>query len=150
MIEFLAAAVIGMTLHEFAHAFVATLGGDPTPRWTGRLSLNPLRHMHPIGSVVVPVLSLLSLGIVIGWGDPVPIDRTCLTRKYYLVALAAGPFMNLVVAGWFAAGGFSAGATVNLTLALVNLVPVRPLDGARILEEFRHDTEQRRRPRLHQ
>jgi Zn-dependent protease len=136
-LEMVVAAALGMVLHEAAHASAAYAGGDPTGYFLGRLTLNPLRHLDPAGSFLVPLCSYLLAGIVVGWGRPVPINRRALSRSAYIAALAAGPAANLWLAAVCWIGGLDAGAVVNLVLAAINLVPVDPLDGGRILEEFR-------------
>lgn len=136
MIEVLVAAVVGMTLHEAAHAYVARLHGDPTAALLGRATLNPLAHLDPVGSVLLPAASWLLLGVPVGWGRTVPINRLRLRRRGYLLAVAAGPAANLYVSGVFALGGLWSGALVNLVLAGLNLLPVGNLDGRRILQEL--------------
>ena len=133
--------VISITIHEFAHAFMADRLGDPTPRLQDRLTLNPLAHLDPIGTA-----ALLLVGL--GWGKPVQFDPYNLKnplRDSALIALA-GPASNLVLATGLAvllhAAGLSASfwgeiigqiITINVVLAVFNLVPVHPLDGSKIL-----------------
>jgi Zn-dependent protease len=147
-----------IVLHEVAHGAVAYLRGDPTAALAGRLTLNPLRHLDPFGSVVLPGLLLLAprlLGtpsFVFGYARPVPVDVRRLRRPRrdgILVALA-GPATNLVLAAasalvlaWLppAASDLARGArqmaiasvAVNCLLAVFNLLPVPPLDGGRVL-----------------
>ena len=150
--------LFGITLHEAAHGYVARMFGDPTAWQMGRISLNPVRHIDPIGTIVVPLVLLFSTklmggaGILFGWAKPVPVDWSRLRnpkRDMAWVALA-GPASNLVMAIiWaitlrlLAEGGASAsdfwarmaiaGVQVNLILMALNLVPLPPLDGGRIV-----------------
>ncbi|MFB3817314.1 MAG: site-2 protease family protein [Candidatus Methylomirabilales bacterium] len=142
--------LLALTVHEYAHAWVAHRLGDPTARLEGRLTLNPLAHLDPIGS-----LAILLIGF--GWARPVPVDGRYFKnprRDLMLVALA-GPAINLVMAAgmaflfmtvpWRAAGPewhwlvvpvrqmLWVGVAVNVLLAVFNLLPVPPLDGSRIL-----------------
>ncbi len=136
--------VISLTIHEFAHAFVADKLGDPTPRLQGRVTLNPLAHLDPLGT-----LAILLVGI--GWGKPVQFDPHNLKnplRDTALIALA-GPASNIILAFLIAqvfklpiaetqwiANTLGAIFMVNLGLAIFNLVPVYPLDGSKILLAF--------------
>lgn len=133
--------LLGITVHEAAHALVANLLGDPTAKWEGRISLNPLRHLDPIGT-----LSLLILHM--GWGKPVPYDPRNFshpTRDAILTALA-GPFANLLTAmilivplkhfipeGSILAGVCSGFIVINISLLVFNLLPIPPLDGSKLL-----------------
>lgn len=149
--------ILAITLHEAAHAFVAARLGDRTAELHGRVTLNPLRHVDPVGTLLVPALILFASkalaggGLLFGWAKPVPIVPSNLRsprRDMGLVA-AAGPGANIAMAlGWALAlklmavvgsdGEFFprmaiAGIFVNLALAALNLVPVPPLDGGRIV-----------------
>ena len=146
-------AILAITLHEAAHALVASYLGDSTARSLGRVTANPVKHVDPIGTLLVPLLILLVSkgGMIFGWAKPVPVIASNLrtpVRDMGLVA-AAGPGANLLMAVAWAlllklaiASGFGeefvvrmayAGIVVNLVLAVLNLMPVPPLDGGRIL-----------------
>lgn len=148
----IAALIMSVVIHEVAHGAVAGLLGDPTARLAGRLTLNPLKHLDPIGSVVVPaIMALLPGGLIFGWAKPVPYNPFNLRAGQWGPALvaAAGPAANLILALFFGlilrfglpAGLISATASelvilivfVNLVLMLFNLIPVPPLDGSKIL-----------------
>lgn len=150
--------LFGITLHEAAHGYVARFFGDPTAWQAGRISLNPIRHVDPMGTIVVPLVLLFSTkllgggGLLFGWAKPVPVDWSRLRnpkRDMAWVALA-GPASNLIMAIIWAIGlrllaesGASAtdfwarmavaGVQVNLVLMALNLVPLPPLDGGRIV-----------------
>lgn len=152
IIFWILAFVVAITVHEAAHAWMADRLGDPTPRVTGRLSLNPIKHLDPYGTVLLP-LFLLIIGspLLFGWAKPVIFDPYNLKnprRDTALISLA-GPFTNLVLATLlaiflkFLLSPFSPlyfyydlirfGVAVNVTLAIFNLIPVHPLDGGKIL-----------------
>jgi Zn-dependent protease len=148
--------IFAITLHEVAHGWVASWFGDQTARLSGRLSLNPIHHIDLVGTIVVPLLMLISTNFIFGWAKPVPVDARNMRnprRDMALVALA-GPMANFLMAifwaavtalalylgemgyGWFAVplsymGG--AGMMINAVLGVLNLVPLPPLDGGRLL-----------------
>jgi Zn-dependent protease len=144
--------VLAITLHEAAHGYVAKVFGDRTAESLGRVSLNPLKHVDPVGTVLVPgILMLLNAPFLFGWAKPVPVNFGNLRnpkRDMFWVA-AAGPGANLVMAvlwallfvasapsGWWPSVALrevaQIGITVNLVLMALNLLPIPPLDGGRI------------------
>jgi len=150
--------LFGITLHEAAHGYVARLLGDPTAFEAGRISLNPVRHIDPVGTIAVPLFLLFSTklmggaGLLFGWAKPVPVDWGRLRRpkQDMLWVALAGPASNLGMAILWAIGlriladaGFTqqdfwvqmafAGIQVNLVLMALNLFPLPPLDGGRIV-----------------
>lgn len=146
--------IFAITLHEAAHGYAARYFGDPTAWKLGRISLNPLRHVDPVGTFLVPALILLisSGGMLFGWAKPVPVDFGKLRRpkQDMLWVAAAGPIANLVMAlGWTLLlklvveapeNSYSealkemsrVGISINGVLMLLNLLPLPPLDGGRI------------------
>jgi Zn-dependent protease len=148
--------LLSVSVHEYAHALAAYKLGDDTAARQGRLTLNPIAHADPIGTLLLPILGALSLGGAFGWGRPVPYVPNYLTRRLPLRAAEAiiafaGPFANLVLAtlttlGLFVLVRVPLGPAVlpvaellqdllimNLTLFFFNLLPVPPLDGSKIL-----------------
>jgi len=150
--------VIAIVFHEVAHGWVARALGDPTAHEQRRLSLNPLRHVDPVGTVILPLgLALASLP-VFGWAKPVPVDvrRLREPRLGMMLVAAAGPATNFLLAlvaavvlglSWGPTGGAAAGGwavfwlqavvaflMVNVFLALFNLLPVPPFDGGHIVQ----------------
>jgi len=150
--------LLAITLHEAAHGYVARHFGDPTADQAGRITLNPLRHIDPVGTLLVPasILALSSLfgagGILFGWAKPVPVNFSRLRnpKADMLWVAAAGPFTNLIMAlGWAILfrialigepGAYTlpllkmadAGMQINAVLMVLNLLPLPPLDGGRI------------------
>lgn len=146
-------AILAITLHEAAHGYAARHFGDPTAWQAGRISLNPLRHIDPIGTLLLPLLlALFKSPILFGWAKPVPVSIHRLRRpkRDMLWVAAAGPAVNLLMAvGWTAllkldtlipynmlsqplALMCQVGIIINLSLAMLNLFPLPPLDGGRI------------------
>ena len=141
---------MAVVVHEVSHGLVAEAFGDPTARRAGRLTLNPLRHVDPIGTVLLPLfLRLIHAPFMFGWAKPVPIDYRNLRhpKQDVLWIGAAGPIANFLLAGGAAlllkiagpvlpavAGGLLRYlALINLMLGVFNLLPVPPLDGSRVL-----------------
>lgn len=141
--------LLAVTLHEVAHGWVARELGDDTAEALGRLSFNPLKHVDPVGTVLVPGLLYVLAGIVFGWAKPVPVNWDKLRnprRDMALVALA-GPLANVVMLlAWAAVAKFGlsygqdyfvatglAGIMINAVLIALNVLPVPPLDGSRVV-----------------
>jgi len=144
--------IFSIIIHEVSHGAVANHLGDPTAKYAGRLSLNPLKHLDPIGSVIVPIFLILTTGGAFGWAKPVPINPFNFRDQKYgsLKVALAGPGINLVVALVFGlilrfslafipyslALAFSFIVSINIILAVFNLLPIPPLDGSYVLFTF--------------
>jgi Zn-dependent protease len=143
--------LFSVIVHEVAHGFVALLNGDPTAKMLGRITLNPAPHIDPIGTIILPLLLLMThAGIIFGWAKPVPVNP--LNYRNYrwgeFAVSAAGPVSNLALAGLFSflvrlgldnPGLMQMayfGVSINIFLALFNLIPIPPLDGSHILALF--------------
>ena len=148
--------LFAITLHEVAHGWVALRFGDPTAKALGRLSLNPLRHIDPVGTVLVPAMMYFFSGFIFGWAKPVPVsfERLRYPKQDMILVALAGPVANLIMAtGWMLVvmlGIFSmthsvfwigqpcyymglVGIEINVLLGALNLLPIPPLDGSRVL-----------------
>ncbi len=144
--------VMSVVIHEVSHGYVAGLLGDPTAKLAGRLSLNPIKHIDPVGSILVPlVLAILPTNFILGWARPVPYNPYNLKWGKYgpAVVAFAGPASNLLIAFLFglafrlnifsgslpqaAEGAILLVVFINTVIGLFNLMPFPPLDGSKIL-----------------
>ena len=160
-IIFVVILIFSVALHEIAHGYAALHEGDDTALRAGRLTLNPISHLDMFGSVILPILLVISqTGFVFGWAKPVPYDEARLRnrRRSILLVASAGIIANLLIATIFAlliraSGAFGIGmeflpvfsiiVLLNIVLAIFNLVPIPPLDGSKILfallpERYQH------------
>ncbi len=147
--------LFAVALHEAAHAWMADKKGDSTARMLGRLTFNPIKHIDPVGTIIVPVLMVVLTGFAFGWAKPVPVDARNLRnpKKDMMWVAAAGPvsnflqalfwavFLNISVMFFDGRSSISlffllmpiAGITINVILGVLNLLPIPPLDGGRIM-----------------
>ena len=149
--------LFSLTIHEMAHAFTADRLGDPTARLLGRISLNPMVHADPIGTILFPLIALVTGAPLIGWAKPVPVNVRNLRhhRRDFILVAAAGPASNLVIALASAlvlavlpitpqtlgepnvsapiGAALSQAMRLNVLLAVFNMLPIPPLDGGNVL-----------------
>ena len=143
--------IMSVILHELSHGYAALFLGDSTAKHAGRLTLNPIKHLDPVGSVFIPfILYIFSTGIIFGWAKPVPYNPYNLRNQKWgeLIVAAAGPVTNLLLAiifGLVIRFGINFGVSpafislgssiviLNIVLGLFNLIPIPPLDGSKIL-----------------
>jgi Zn-dependent protease len=144
--------VVSVILHEVAHGYMANWLGDPTARLQGRLTLNPISHIDPVGTIIVPALLVFTHSpILIGYAKPVPYNPYNLHGKYDEALVAgAGPGTNILLALIFGLGirffgmsmdqgllqAFAVITYINILLALFNLIPIPPLDGSKVLSSL--------------
>jgi Zn-dependent protease len=147
--------IASLTFHEAAHAWTANWLGDPTARLLGRLSLNPVVHIDPIGTILFPLIAMTTGAPLIGWAKPVPVDMRHLRdpKRDFAIVAAAGPISNLILAlagaavmlgvfgdaesamreGNVLAFGLFYFVLINVLLAVFNMIPIPPLDGGNVL-----------------
>ena len=150
--------IFAITVHEVAHGWVASKLGDPTAKLAGRLTLNPVRHIDPVGTIAVPLIMIALTPFAFGWAKPVPVDWRNLNhpRRDMALVAAAGPGANIIMlALWtlllsalFATSNSvsymstlliemaQVGIIINIVLIALNLLPLPPLDGSRIVTAF--------------
>lgn len=155
LIVWIPPVLLAVTLHEYGHGWMAKRLGDRTAEMMGRLTINPIKHIDPIGTVVVPAIMLMTGGFIFGWAKPVPITYQNLNnpKKDMAMVALAGPGANLIMlicwailikvatvlppsVGTMLILMGQAGILINCILMLLNLLPIPPLDGSRILMSY--------------
>ncbi len=147
----IAILIMSVILHEVSHGYAAYILGDPTAKYAGRLTLNPLKHLDVFGSILLPAFTYLTGGFIIGWAKPVPFNPYNLKNQKWGPAIvgASGPLMNILIVVIFGIALHLSGYLlflpvsffqlasliifVNLQLAILNLIPIPPLDGSRLV-----------------
>lgn len=145
---------MSVVVHEVSHGYVALALGDSTAKYQGRLTLNPISHLDPVGSILVPLIGYFAGGFIIGWAKPVPFNPYNLKNQRWGEALVAvaGPLSNIslaIIFGLLIRFSINDGmmnqaflnltgfvVTINIVLAIFNLIPIPPLDGSKILSAF--------------
>ena len=152
---FVIPVIFAVTVHEVAHGWVASQFGDQTAKSMGRLTLNPMKHIDPIGTIVVPAIMYFTSGFIFGWAKPVPVNWRNLghPRRDMAIVAIAGPAANLLMLLFWTMSAkiislsgndpnylaqllfymCSIGITINIVLMILNLFPILPLDGGRVL-----------------
>lgn len=148
----IAILIMSVVIHEVSHGYAAYFQGDPTAKLDGRLTLNPIKHLDPFGSVLLPIVTFITAGFAFGWARPVPYNPYNLRNQRWgeLMVAIAGPISNIILALIFGlilrfgVGLIPASAEflvvyiviINLALAIFNMIPIPPLDGSKVLYAF--------------